>query len=285
MSFVILDLEWNTTFCKELNKYVNEIVEFGAVKLDSKLRVTETFSTLVRPTVAKSIHPQVKKLVNISFDELKESPCDFPEILDKFAEFLGDSTLITWSNTDLHTLSDNCSLHSLDENLPFMKTFCDLQKYCEYSLGVSSKNRMLGLSACAQVLGFVEGENQSHRALDDTMLSLKCLKALYNKRHFEEFIEVCDEEFFKKLRFKSKFITNANNPNIDREQLNFDCPECEVRCIRKSKWSKQNNSMLAFFVCPECKQSYKGRVQAKLKYEGVSITKRLMVNNSQNNKD
>ena len=37
MSFVILDLEWNTAFCKQLNKYVNEVVEFGAVKLDSKL--------------------------------------------------------------------------------------------------------------------------------------------------------------------------------------------------------------------------------------------------------
>ena len=280
MSLVILDLEWNTAFCKPLKKYVNEIVEFGAVKLDKSLNVVDTFSTLVKPTVAKSVHPQVKKLINISFEEIKSAPETFPYVMDRFAQFLGDSTLLTWSNTDLHTLIDNCELHYMNENLPFVKSFCDLQKYCEYSLGVSSASRMLGLSACAQVLGFVEGENQTHRALSDVMLSLKCLKALYNRRHFEEFIEVCDEEFYKKLKFKNKYITNINNPNIDREQLHFDCPECNVRCVRKSKWSKQNNSMQAFFVCPECKQSYMGRVQAKLKYEGVVISKRLTTSKS-----
>ena len=276
MSLVILDLEWNTAFCKELNKYVNEIVEFGAVKLDKKLNVTETFSTLVKPTVAKGIHPHIQKLLNIDFKELKKAEFTFPYVLDKFADFLGDSTLLTWSNTDLHTLLDNCQLHFMDENLPFVKSFCDLQKYCEYSLGVSSSSRMLGLSSCAQILGFVEGENQSHRALDDVKLSLKCLKALYNRRHFEEFIELCDEEFYKKLTFKSKYITNINNPKIDRQQIFFDCPECNVRCVRKSKWSKQNNSMQAYFVCPECKESFKGRVQAKVKYEGVVISKKII---------
>lgn len=276
MSLVILDLEWNTAFCKELGKYVNEIVEFGAVKLDKRLKVEDSFSCLVKPTVAKSIHPQVQKLINIDFKELKRAEKTFPFVLDDFAEFLGDSTLLTWSNTDLHTLIDNCELHFLDSDLPFVKSFCDLQKYCEYSLGVSSSSRMLGLSSCAQMLGFVEGENQVHRALDDAMLTFKCLKALYNRRHFEEFIEECDEEFYKKLRFKNKFITNVNNPKLDREQLFFDCPDCGVRCVRKSKWSKQNNTINAFFVCPECKQSFKGRVQAKVKYEGVVISKKII---------
>lgn len=279
MSLVILDLEWNTAFCKELGKYVNEIMEFGAVKLDKRLKVVDTFSCLVKPTVAKSIHPQVQKLINIDFKELKKAEKTFPYVLDDFAEFLGDSTLMTWSNTDLHTLIDNCELHFLDENLPFMKTFCDLQKYCEYSLGVSSASRMLGLSSCAQLLGFVEGENQVHRALDDASLSFKCLKALYNRRHFEEFVEECDEEFYKKLRFKNKFITNINNPKLDRDQLFFDCPDCGVRCVRKSKWSKQNNTLNAFFVCPECKESFKGRVQAKVKYEGVVISKKIISSN------
>ena len=276
MSLVILDLEWNTAFCKELGKYVNEIVEFGAIKLDKSLKVIDTFSTLVKPTVAKGIHPHVQKLLNIDFKEIQNAKHTFPYVLDDFAEFLGDSTLLTWSTTDLHTLIDNCGLHFLDENLPFIKSYCDLQKYCEYSLGVSSSNRMLGLSSCAQILGFVEGENQSHRALDDVKLSLKCLKALYNRRHFEEFAEDCDEEFYKKLTFKSKYITNINNPQIDRQQIFFDCPECNVRCIRKSKWSKQNNSMQAYFVCPECKESFKGRVQAKVKYEGVVISKKII---------
>lgn len=279
MSLVILDLEWNTAFCKELDKHVNEIVEFGAVKLDKKLNVIDTFNVLVKPTVATTIHPQVRKIINISFEELVNAELTFPYVMDKFADFLGDSTLLTWSNTDLHTLIDNCALHFLDEDMPFLKSFCDLQKYCEYELGVSSNKRMLGLSSCAQILGFVEGENQSHRALDDAKLSLKCLKALYSRRHFEEFVEVCDEEFYKKLKFKNKYITNINSPKLNREQIFFDCPECSERCVRKSKWSKENNSMSAYFVCPECKRSFKGRVQAKVKYEGVVISKKIVSNN------
>lgn len=281
MSLVILDLEWNTAFCKELDKHVNEIVEFGAVKLDNKLNVTDTFSILVKPTIAKSIHPCVKELINIDFSEIKNAEFTFPYVLDKFAEFLGDSTLLTWSNTDLHTLIDNCELHFMDENLPFVKCFCDMQKYCEYELGVSTSNRMLGLSSCAQMLGIIEGDTQQHRALDDAKLSYRCLKGLYNKRHFEEFVEACDAEFYKKLRFKKKFITNINSPHLDKEQMYFECPDCNIRCIRKSKWSKSNNSMLAYFVCPECKQSFKGRVQAKLRYEGVVITKRIIERKSE----
>lgn len=280
MSFVILDLEWNTTYHKETDKYINEVVEFGAVKIDKRLNVLDKFCCLVKPTFAKKINSHVKKLINLDFSEISGAERTFPEVLSDFEAFLGDDTLLTWSNTDLHTLLDNCELHYLEDNLPFVKSFCDLQKYCEYALGVSSQKQMLGLSACAQILGFVEGENQSHRALDDAMLSLKCLKALYSSAIFNEFVEECNEEFYKKLRFKNKYITNINNPNLDREQLYFDCPDCAIRCIRKSKWSKANNSLQAFFLCPECKQSFKGKVQAKIKYEGVVISKRIISSDS-----
>lgn len=278
MSLVILDLEWNTAYCKKLGKYVNEIIEFGAIKLSSELNTVDMFYSLVKPTVAKEIHPQVKKLITVDFDELLKAEKTFPYVLDDFADFLGDSTLITWSTADLHTLMDNCRLHFMDVRLPFMKSYCDLQKYCEYSLGVGSPKRRLGLSACAQLLDIPEGAEQAHRALDDALLSFKCLKALYKQSTFEEFVEPCDDEFFVKLKFKNKFITSINHPKIDRQQIFFDCPDCKVRCVRKSRWSKVNNSMDAFFVCPECKNSFRGRVQAKLKYEGVVISKRILDN-------
>ena len=33
MDYVILDLEWNTAYSKSAHKFVNEIIEFGAVKV------------------------------------------------------------------------------------------------------------------------------------------------------------------------------------------------------------------------------------------------------------
>ena len=49
MSYVILDLEWNASFSKKLRKFVNEIIEFGAVRLDENYEITDTFSVMVKP--------------------------------------------------------------------------------------------------------------------------------------------------------------------------------------------------------------------------------------------
>ena len=39
MNIVILDLEWNGAYSRRLHGFINEIIEFGAVKLDEKLNI------------------------------------------------------------------------------------------------------------------------------------------------------------------------------------------------------------------------------------------------------
>ena len=39
MNFVILDLEWNGTYSRRLKGFMNEIIEFGAVKVDECLHL------------------------------------------------------------------------------------------------------------------------------------------------------------------------------------------------------------------------------------------------------
>ena len=41
MSYVILDLEWNAAYSKKRNKYINEIFEFGAVKIKNNEIIEE----------------------------------------------------------------------------------------------------------------------------------------------------------------------------------------------------------------------------------------------------
>ena len=55
MSYVILDLEWNGSYSKVLHKFVNEIIEIGAVKLDDELNVCDTFTMLVAPKIGKKL--------------------------------------------------------------------------------------------------------------------------------------------------------------------------------------------------------------------------------------
>lgn len=49
MNFVILDLEWNGSYSKKLKQYINEVIQFGAVKVTEDLTVIDTFDTFVNP--------------------------------------------------------------------------------------------------------------------------------------------------------------------------------------------------------------------------------------------
>ena len=53
MNFVILDLEWNGTYSRRLKGFMNEIIEFGAVKVDECLHVLDTFDALALESIPK----------------------------------------------------------------------------------------------------------------------------------------------------------------------------------------------------------------------------------------
>ena len=48
MTTIILDLEWNTAYYPKQSRFINEIIEFGAVKLDENLEVVDDFQMFVR---------------------------------------------------------------------------------------------------------------------------------------------------------------------------------------------------------------------------------------------
>ncbi len=276
MSFVILDLEWNAAYSKKRKKHINEIFEFGAVKIDDNRQIIDRFSVLVKPSIGKFLNPYVKKLTNITFEELQSAEHNFQSAMAAFADFLGDSILMTWSTSDLLALVENQHYFTGSDKLRFMTRYCDLQSYCEYILGVGSASRQLGLSTCAELLS-IDTEVEHHRALSDAELSYLCFKKLYKRVPFEEFVEdASDEEFYRKLTFKSRHITDLRNPLVDRSKMFFDCPECNTRCIQKTKWNVRSNSFKAVFVCPECKKEFDGRVCVKQKYEGIVFTKKIV---------
>ena len=55
MSYVILDLEWNGSYSNKEHRYVNEIIEFGAIKTDENFNITDRFEMLVTPQIGKKL--------------------------------------------------------------------------------------------------------------------------------------------------------------------------------------------------------------------------------------
>ena len=88
MNFVILDLEWNSSYSKKYKGFMSEIIEFGAVKFNDKFEIVDTFSMLIAPQIAKKLTGKVKELTNISNEELAKGGATYTHVLSKFKKFL-----------------------------------------------------------------------------------------------------------------------------------------------------------------------------------------------------
>ena len=274
MDYVILDLEWNGTYSRRKKGFINEIIEFGAVKCDESLHILDTFSSLVKPQVGKKISGKVKTLTSITNEELAGGR-QFMQVQSRFRKWMGEAVLLTWGTSDILTLIENYRYFCGSEKIPFLTGYVDLQRYCEKEMEYGS-NQQMGLSTAAQLLEIDEEGIDHHRALDDSLLSLKCLKKLYHPEHLKESVQdALQQEFYDRMLFKTVVICDLHNPNIHRSDLLFRCENCGKMARRLEPWSLRNKSFRAPFECRSCRHRFVGRVQFKLKYEGMVVKKSI----------
>ena len=119
MDIVILDLEWNGTYSRRLKGYINEIIEFGAVKCGPDLSEKSTFSCFVKPQVAKHISSTIQSLTSIT-DENLTGGMPFMQAVSRFKRWAGDCVVMTWGTSDILTLIENCRYFSGDGRVPFL---------------------------------------------------------------------------------------------------------------------------------------------------------------------
>ena len=134
----------------------------------------------------------------------------------------------------------------------------------------------MGLTTAAEILGIDEDGFDHHRALGDSLLSLRCLQRLYHPERLRSFIQTADEEFYHRMTFKTVILCDLNNPLIQPGDMTFNCDACGRRAHRITEWQLKNKSYRAVFLCKNCRRSFYGRVQFKLKYEGLMVKKCIM---------
>ena len=74
MFYVIFDLEWNNAYDYRFGKGMNEIIEIGAVKLDEKLNIADTFKQLVKPKLSRKLSSRFKNLTPNSMSSFIQFP-------------------------------------------------------------------------------------------------------------------------------------------------------------------------------------------------------------------
>lgn len=273
MDFTVLDLEWNGAYSPRQDGFVNEIIEFGAVNAGASLEPVAEYSALVRPQIGKKLSGRVEELTSLSASDL-QGGAPFLEAFEGFLKFLGDRVLLTWGPCDVRALIENYSYYKGSVRLPMKTQFADLQAYCQHCLG-APKSQQIGLSAAAERLGIDCAAYALHRATGDSLLALACFQAVYDPVRFAPFLEPTDDDFYRKMIFKNVFLTDIENPLVDRSKMGFLCPQCQKKARRVSKWTVKNKQFSARFHCRACQRFYAGKVQFKLRYDGVQVKKSI----------
>lgn len=275
MQYIVIDLEWNGSYSKRAHGYFNEIIEVGAVKVDAQMRIVDTFRVAIKPVVSKKLSTIVTDLTNITAEELEDGTT-FMGMMRQLSRWMGTepSAVLTWSTTDLLVLMENCRFFTGRQEIPFLHNYMDFQVYAQQRMGVDT-SQQLGLARAGEMLGIPEDDMSLHRALDDSRLTAEILQKVYEADSFASAIMPVDAEFYKRITFKTVIIKDLDDPLVKRSELTFNCPECGNNMKRKGSWRFRNRAFCAEFTCRCSEVRYTGRVQYKLKYEGVEVRKKL----------
>lgn len=274
MRFVVADLEWNGAYSKKAHGYFNEIIEIGAVMLDDRMNIVDRFHAMIKPVVSTKLSEIVTDLTSITSEEL-ETGTTFSKAVSCLCQWIGgEAVFLTWSTTDLLVLIENCRYFLGTERIPFLTHYVDLQRYAQQRMEVETGQQM-GLSRACEELGIGAEDMTLHRALDDSMLTGLILQKVYEPASFTREISVADEAFYERITFKTTIISDIDSPLIKRSDLLFRCEDCGQTLKQKGKWRFRNRAFVSDLICGACDKRYTGRVQVKLKYEGLEVKRKL----------
>ncbi|NLL63523.1 MAG: exonuclease domain-containing protein [Ruminococcaceae bacterium] len=275
--FVILDLEWNTAYSRSKERFINEIIEFGAVKLDDELNVIDSFSSLVKPKIEKKLRSRVKNLTNISNQDVAEAD-GFLIVFERFLEWLDDGEeimLMSWGDMDIRTLIDNCVYYYDNPRIPLVSKYFDLQSYFMLKKNLA-KGQQISLSNAATLIEVDADKYTHHRALGDSELAAVCFRAVFDENDYLKYVLTCDDEFYERILFKPYIVTDINDILVDKTVLSCRCTECGMLANQTSDWKFVNNNFRAFYFCKSCKVRYRVQVQFKKAYTQLNIKKSVI---------
>ncbi len=276
MNYIILDLEWDSTFFKAQKRFINQILQIGAVKLNEKFDIVDTFEVTIKSDICNKVTGRFARLTGIT-NEVMRAGVPFSNAVEQYNAWVGDGAVtMTWSNSDLYTIISNEEDLLKGQRFKIQK-YLDLQKFIQnemYLRGYTDKNQV-SLALAADFLKIQTDNIDFHTAKDDSLVAAYLLKKCYNEERFTPLIkDATNPEFYKRLRFKSYSISNLHDENIDKKYLEFNCPKCKAKATKVSKWKYSNRWFSANFIC-SCGEKFNGRVMFRKTYDDLIVKQKI----------
>lgn len=261
MDYIVLDLEWNQSDTgeeAEVKDIPFEIIDIGAVKLDSGRKLTDEFNQLVRPTVYLHMHKITGKLIHLRMQDLQKGH-SFPQVMGEFKRWCGEDYIFgTWGPLDLYELQRNIRYYGLEPLSSVPIRFLDVQKL--FSIAYEDGKSRRSLEYAIDFL-HIEKDIPFHRAFSDAYYTARVLallpEAVLQNYSIDTFVlpKKREEEihvlFHDYMKYISREFADKQEALEDKEVISTKCYLCHKNIRKKIRWFTPNGKhYYSVAVCP-----------------------------------
>ena len=160
---LVIDLEATCDQDHRISKHEMEIIEIGAVLVDSStLKPVGDLGQFVKPVRHPTLTRFCTELTTIRQSDVEDAPL-FPEAIANLRRFVGprEALFCSWGDYDRNQLTQDCRLHGIP--YPFGERHLNLKKRFSEKQGLPKK---LGMGQALQHCN-LKLEGTHHRGIDD----------------------------------------------------------------------------------------------------------------------
>lgn len=215
-TFVVFDLE--TTGFSPIN---DQIIEIGAVKIDSQGTVISRFSKFIKLYKVSKLAPKIKELTHITDNMLEMQGEDVHDVINQFCNFIGDSILV--AQNAKFDMSFMAGYFIEFHKLTYSRLCFDTIKFGKV---LQPQANSYKLSLLAPMFGVEYDPNAHHRADYDAEITAKIFAnqlRLLNINPNTTILEMIELEASEHITNKQESFLNSlmNKHGIQSNQLEF----------------------------------------------------------------
>jgi len=220
MNYIVLDFEFNQSYDFNDGESYGvdfrcqfEIIQIGAVKLNSDFKIIDKFSVLIKPQIYQKIHPIVGKLTGLN-TKMLSGETYFPEAYASFVDFIGEekNMFCIWGPYDVKALYKNIFYYNLSYsklNPVFVNVQNLASNFLKYPSGMS-----IGLKNAIEAFNLII-DKPFHNALNDAIYTAKILEKLKNQNLPIAKLDI--DQLQDKPKYKGKINTKLLYSKIELE--------------------------------------------------------------------
>lgn len=250
MNYIVIDLEWNQSNTgeePEVKEIPFEIIDIGAIKLNSEKMMIDEFNQLVKPAVYQHMHKITSNLIHLHMKDLQKGR-PFVEVMGDFLSWCGEDYIFcTWGPLDLYELQRNMRYYHMEPLAGKPICFLDAQKL--FSIAFEDKKQRRSLEYAIDYLK-IEKDIPFHRAFSDAYYTARILSCLEEEilenysidtyilpKNRQEEIHVMFHDYMKYI---SREFPDKQRALEDREVISTKCYLCHKNLRKKIRWFSPN---------------------------------------------